>query len=119
MGGDEFAVIFADLDPTVIARRGLKIMRELTRDHKCQDVVNVHLSIGVASVPPEIDITYRQLYKQADMALYQAKEMKGSDPNMPNIVVSVLRDPDDVFNSTQRLWIVPENREVVTTKPTS
>jgi len=119
MGGDEFAVIFADLDPTVIARRGLKIMRELTRDHKCEDVVNVHLSIGVASVPPEVDITYRQLYKQADMALYKAKEKKGSDPDMPNIVVSVLRDPDDVFNSTQRLWIVPETRAVVTTKPTS
>lgn len=119
MGGDEFAVIFADLVPSVIAKRGLKILRELTHNDKCEEVVNVHFSIGVASVPPEIEITYRQLYKQADMALYKAKENKGSDPGSPNIVVSVLQDPDDVFNSTQRLWLVPGTGEVVTIKPTS
>jgi diguanylate cyclase (GGDEF)-like protein len=119
MGGDEFAVIFADLDPSVIARRGLKILRDLTQDHKCQEVVNVHFSIGVASVPPEIEITYRQLYKQADMALYKAKDKKGGDLATPNIVVSVLHDPDDVFNSTQRLWIVAGTGAVVVTKPTS
>jgi len=118
MGGDEFAVIFADLEPRVIAKRGLKILRELTHNDKCEEVVNVHFSIGVASVPPEIEITYRQLYKQADMALYKAKENKGSDPGSPNIVVSILQDPDDVFNSTQRLWLVPGTGEVVTTKPT-
>jgi len=117
MGGDEFAVIFSDLDPKVIAKRGLKILRQLTQDHSCEEVVNVHFSIGVASVPPEIEISYRQLYKQADMALYKAKTEKGSDLAMPNIVVSVLSDPDDIFISTQELWLVPKAGGGVSLEP--
>lgn len=103
MGGDEFAVIFSDLDPNVVARRGLNNLHELTRDASYDEVINVGLSIGVASVPPDIEVSYRQLYKQADLALYQAKSNKGSD-SLPNIVVSVLHDPEDIDSSTQRLW---------------
>ncbi len=104
MGGDEFAVLFADLDPGVIATRALKIFTELNAGSKYLEVRNANLSIGVASVPPDVDIVYRQLYKQADLALYSAKNQKGGPAGRLNIVVSTLQDPNDVFSSTQNLW---------------
>jgi GGDEF domain-containing protein len=63
----------------------------------------------VASVPPDIEVSYRQLYKQADLALYRAKALKDKNPTPPNIVISVLHDPDDVLSSTQSLWKLPES----------
>jgi diguanylate cyclase (GGDEF)-like protein len=104
MGGDEFAVIFADLDPTVIVNRGLKKLHDLTSDSQFSQVKNVSLSVGVASVPPDVEISYRQLYKQADLTLYQAKSKKGGDPTQPNIVGSVLCAPADLHGSTESLW---------------
>ena len=104
MGGDEFAVLFADLDPTVIATRALETFVELNADSKYEEARHANLSIGVASVPPDVEIVYRQLYKQADLALYSAKNQKGGAPGRLNIVVSTLRDPQDVFTSTQNLW---------------
>jgi len=117
MGGDEFALIFADLDPAVIAKRGLNKLREMTRDSPCIEVVNVSLSIGAASVPPDADVSYRQLYKQADLALYKAKSKKGGEPSLPNIVISVLHNPDDIISSTQRLWIGPHSDPEASTEP--
>ena len=108
MGGDEFAVLFADLDPRVIATRALNIFAKLNSSSKHQEVVQASLSIGVASVPPDIEVSYRQLYKQADLALYRAKSLKDANPTPPNIVISVLHDPNDVFSSTQSLWKMPE-----------
>jgi len=113
MGGDEFAVIFADLDPRVIAIRGLKKFCDLNATSKHELVTRASVSIGVASVPPDIEVSYRQLYKQADLALYRAKSFKDQDRAPPNIVVSVLQDPDDVFSSTQRLWKAPETGNVI------
>jgi len=112
MGGDEFAVIFADLEPRVIAIRGLKKFCDLNATSKHDLVTRASVSIGVASVPPDIEVSYRQLYKQADLALYRAKSLKDDDRAPPNIVVSVLQDPDDVFSSTQSLWKVPEISKV-------
>lgn len=102
MGGDEFAVLFADLEPQVIATRAVKQFARLNADSSCDEIKNASLSIGVASVPPDIEVGYRQLYKQADLALYSAKQQKGSGG--VHIVVSTLHDPGDVFISTQNLW---------------
>ena len=108
MGGDEFAVIFADLDPRVIAIRGLKKFCELNAASNYDLITQVSLSIGVASVPPDIEVSYRQLYKQADLALYRAKSLKDANPTPPNIVISELQDPNDVHISTQSLWKMPD-----------
>jgi diguanylate cyclase (GGDEF)-like protein len=109
MGGDEFAVIFADLDPRVIAIRGLKKFCDLNARCKYDLIQQASISIGVASVPPDIEVSYRQLYKQADLALYRAKALKDKNPTPPNIVISVLHDPNDVLSSTQSLWKMPES----------
>ena len=113
MGGDEFAVIFADLEPRVIAIRGLKKFSDLNSTSKHDLVTRASVSIGIASLPPDIEVSYRQLYKQADLALYRAKSLKDDNRAPPNIVVSVLQDPDDVFSSTQSLWKVPETSNVI------
>ena len=104
MGGDEFALVFTDIDPAEIAKSGLENIRGLTAKSTCSELANVSLSFGAASVPHNIEVSYRQLYKQADLALYQAKLQKGSDKNPANIIVSTLHDPEDVHNSTQQLW---------------
>jgi diguanylate cyclase (GGDEF)-like protein len=104
MGGDEFALVFSGLDPAIIARRGLMKLREITRDSQYKPLIELSLSFGTASVPYDIEVSYRQLYKQADLALYQAKMQKGSDPDSPNFAISTLHDPEDVHDSTQRLW---------------
>jgi diguanylate cyclase (GGDEF)-like protein len=112
MGGDEFAVIFADLEPRVVGIRGLKKFCDLNSTSKHDLVKKASVSIGAASVPPDIEVSYRQLYKQADIALYRAKSLKDDNRAPPNIVVSVLQDSDDVFSSTQSLWKVPETSKV-------
>jgi diguanylate cyclase (GGDEF)-like protein len=112
MGGDEFAVIFADLDPRVIAIRGLKKFSDLNSASNHDLVTKASISMGVASVPPDIEVSYRQLYKQADIALYRAKSLKDDKRAPPNIVVSVLQIPDDVLSSTQTLWKVPKTSKV-------
>ena len=104
MGGDEFAVLFADLDPRVIASRALKKFADLNSESKYDLVCQASLSIGVASVPPEVEISYRQLYKQADLALYRAKALKDNRVGKPNVVVTTLQDSQDAFFSTQTLW---------------
>jgi len=105
MGGDEFALVFTDLDPDGIAKLGLENIRRLTAESSCSELANVSLSFGAASVPHNIEVSYRQLYKQADLALYQAKLQKSSNKKPANIIVSTLHDPEDVHNSTQQLWI--------------
>jgi GGDEF domain-containing protein len=79
----------------------------LNSSSKYREIAEAGLSIGVASVPPEIEVSYRQLYMQADLALYRAKSLKDADPTKPNIVVSDLQNPDDVHLSTQTLWNQP------------
>ena len=113
MGGDEFAVIFADLDPRVVAIRALKKFCDLNAASKHALVTGASVSIGVASAPPDIEVSYRQLYKQADLALYRAKSFKDDNRAPPNIVVSVLQDRNDVLGSTQSLWKLPETSKVI------
>ena len=104
MGGDEFAVIFADLEPRVVAIRALKKFADLNAASQYELVAQASISIGVASVPPDIEVSYRQLYKQADIALYRAKSLKDANPVPPNMVISELQDPNDIQISTQTLW---------------
>lgn len=104
MGGDEFVLVFSDLDPKVIADKGVQRLDELVAQSKNAAGGPIRLSIGVATVPADIEIVYRQLYKQADLALYMAKANKGEKVAVPNIVISTLTDPQDVEFSTIRLW---------------
>lgn len=75
LGGDEFVVVVTDQ----LSEQGLvKVATKLLDIFNTPMVVNgqaivVHLSIGLALYDPANDVTLKQLLKQADMALYQAK----------------------------------------------
>jgi diguanylate cyclase (GGDEF)-like protein len=112
MGGDEFAVIFADLDPRVIATRAVKMFNDLNAVSKFDEMARASLSFGVASVPPYVELSYRQIYKQADLALYRAKSLKDAVQQPPNIIVSELHNPDEAQISTQTLWNQDDRKDI-------
>ena len=80
LGGDEFCVFMKDVtDPEAI-----KTKAEMVNDKcriECYDesgqCVKVSVSIGAASINPQIS-GYSELYKCADLALYETKR-KGKD----------------------------------------
>ena len=112
MGGVEFALVFTNLDPQVVARRGVEKLRELSHDSDFQEESDVGISIGVVSVPPQIYASYRQLYHQADQALYQAKAKKGPDAPVPNVVINRFNDSDAQHSSAMRLQKIAADADV-------
>ena len=107
MGGDEFALIFEDPDPVLVAAQGLKKLTELTAENRHPLAVATSLSFGVATLYPEVEAGSRQLYKVADRALYDAKCRKSEDPTSPNIAVNDLRDADHFGFNTLNPWRMP------------
>jgi diguanylate cyclase (GGDEF)-like protein/PAS domain S-box-containing protein len=75
LGGDEFAVVLADANHAVevssVAQRIIDVLRHPFEidDH----ILNVTASVGIALCPSDGD-TAEALLKNADLALYQAKE---------------------------------------------
>lgn len=76
LGGDEFVVVVKDqLSEQGLVKVATKLLDifsvpMLINDHE----IVVHLSIGLTLFDPVSDVTLKQLLKQADMALYQAKQ---------------------------------------------
>jgi len=75
LGGDEFVIVVKDQ----MSEQGLVRVATKLRDiFSVPMLINdreiaVHLSIGLTLYDPASDVTLKQLLKQADMALYQAK----------------------------------------------
>jgi len=75
LGGDEFVIVVKDQ----MSEQGLvKVATKLRDIFNVPMLINdreiaVHLSIGLTLYDPASDVTLKQLLKQADMALYQAK----------------------------------------------
>lgn len=75
LGGDEFVVLVTDqLSEQGLIRVATKLLDIFhTSMHINGQEIPVHLSIGLALFDPSAEVTLKQLLKQADMALYQAK----------------------------------------------
>ena len=78
-GGEEFAIIFPNT-PIVIARNISERIRKKVEEYKLligEQKITITLSIGVAqySLEVEKEITYKELIRRADKALYYAKEV--------------------------------------------
>ena len=77
-GGEEFAILLSETDGEVaeqVAQACLKAVAQLQRPHntsQCSNVVSI--SLGVCCVVASQYMTAEQLVKQADQALYQAKQ---------------------------------------------
>lgn len=75
LGGDEFVIVLKDQQ----SEQGLiKVANKLlgmfdAPTHINGKEITVHLSIGLTLFDPSTDVTLKQLLKEADMALYQAK----------------------------------------------
>jgi two-component system CheB/CheR fusion protein len=78
IGGDEFNVLLEDVSETQIANTAQRILEKISKPYLIQDQqVFVSASIGVAIYPKDAD-DLETLTKNADSAMYQAKE-KGKD----------------------------------------
>jgi diguanylate cyclase (GGDEF)-like protein/PAS domain S-box-containing protein len=76
IGGDEFAAVIVDLDH---ARDCDPLLQRLLTAASQPVIFNsavlqVSASVGVAFYPQELDLTAEQLLRQADLAMYQAKQ---------------------------------------------
>ncbi|HSI46002.1 MAG TPA: diguanylate cyclase [Methylophilus sp.] len=76
IGGDEFVIVVRDQhsEETLVkvATKLLNVFKKPMHIHGHQ--IAVHLSIGLTLFEHGSDFTLKQLFKQADMALYQAKQ---------------------------------------------
>jgi diguanylate cyclase (GGDEF)-like protein len=89
MGGDEFLLILSGDDPTGMIHRGIMALRTdaqlFPASHECQ----VNVSVGVVSIDLNSDISLNTLFRQADKALYRAKEHKEKTDNIANRIVTI------------------------------
>lgn len=95
-GGDEFFVFVSHANTSVAVKKGNAILERIA-EINVPKIGRVKSSIGVAAVTPD-NRDYRQIVKQADSALYQAKNQGKNcvilfDPNTMN---------ETVFRSTEK-----------------
>ena len=74
-GGDEFAILLPGAPLCDAERIAEKIRYRFTALCQHDQVAPSGLSIGVASVTPEVDEHYSELVGRADIALYRAKDL--------------------------------------------
>jgi diguanylate cyclase len=76
IGGDEFVIVARDQhseDSLVkVATKLLSVFKKPMHIHGHE--ISVHLSIGLTLFEPTSEVALKQLFKQADIALYQAKQ---------------------------------------------
>ncbi|MBD5104772.1 MAG: EAL domain-containing protein [Ruminococcaceae bacterium] len=104
-GGDEFFVFLNHANTSVAVKKGEAILEKVAQI-KVPQIGQVRSSIGVSTVTPD-NRDYRQLVKQADSALYQAKN-RGKN-------CIILFDPDTMSETTFRAM---ENGEKETERRT-
>jgi len=75
LGGDEYAVLVDNADPVALAKVADDIMSQLNQPSICDGhLVHLNVTIGMAQCAPGLSTS--QVRRNADMALYHAKETK-------------------------------------------
>lgn len=76
IGGDEFVIVVKDQHSEEslikVATKLLNVFKKPMHIHGHE--IAVHLSIGITLFKPDSEVALKQLFKQADIALYQAKQ---------------------------------------------
>ena len=91
MGGDEFALLFAAQDPGRLIESGLEAARSASSMQEFSGVV-LEISVGMVTIAPGAEVTENETYREADLALYEAKARKGSYSGRVNLVTRRLAD---------------------------
>ncbi len=76
MGGDEFALLFTGDEPRGVIETGEAKFKKSVQGSGKSGSSAITVSVGVVSFPPGITVDITQAYREADEALYQAKEHK-------------------------------------------
>ena len=86
MGGDEFAVLFGADDPQALLAEAWQQVNVAMPPQKSCAVLPLGLSIGLLSVPPGCVLSLVEVSREADTALYQAKDRKEDFRDAANII---------------------------------
>ena len=102
LGGDEFAVLCPDLSGAQAAEDvALRLAKALAAPFALEQLtLHIEASVGIALYPDHAE-DVDQLIQRADVALYQAKDERGT---------ARVYDPRSDFNSIERLSLMEELR---------
>lgn len=74
-GGDEFVILFKDIPNKALARKAMHLVHSIRKQTFPEKEYSMTCSIGVCYLPENVSgYTYEQIFKNADWALYRAKE---------------------------------------------
>lgn len=103
MGGDEFALLFAGMDPEALVASGFTGLRERLREAGEPQVQGqapqISVSVGLVSVPPHVEASQDSVYRAADGALYEAKDRKSRSRGGVHLASCQLTDAEAVSHT--------------------
>ncbi len=74
-GGDEFVILFKDIPNKALVRKAMQLVHSIRNQTFQEKEYSMTCSIGVCYLPENVSgYTYEQILKNADWALYRAKE---------------------------------------------
>jgi diguanylate cyclase (GGDEF)-like protein len=79
LGGDEFLLLMGSDDAYQMIERGATALRTDPQLFSGSAKSQVGVSVGLVSLPPDVDLSLEDVYRAADHALYQSKARKGKD----------------------------------------
>ena len=98
MGGDEFAYLFAADNPEDVIAAGLDALRACMERLNKRSGPEVSISVGLVSMPPEAEVRQEYVYREADIALYEAKDRKQEYARRTNLVSRVLTSAEPAMS---------------------
>jgi diguanylate cyclase (GGDEF)-like protein len=90
MGGDEFSYLFAADNPEDVIAAGMDALRACMERQCKRAGPEVSISVGLVSMPPDAEVRQEYVYREADIALYEAKDRKQEFTGKTNLVNRVL-----------------------------
>jgi diguanylate cyclase (GGDEF)-like protein len=79
LGGDEFLLLMGGDDTRDMIERGATALRTDPQLFSGSAASQVGVSVGLLSLPPDVDASLEEVYRAADQALYESKARKGRD----------------------------------------